>query len=133
MIDQIDSNEGLEQWDDYYRIALDHFRKHGQLNPISNTVLGPWLIAQFARTDFNIDEINKLRVIRFFDAQEAFQFEEIIKRKMIEENWTDLNDQFLLEHPDFSILKLAQVLNKPTSVVRARRRYLGILRTIRRS
>ncbi|AXI03383.1 hypothetical protein [Aquirhabdus parva] len=132
-MDQGNSNDDFDTWDDYYRIAVDHFKKHGQLKVLPDSVLGPWLASQFARTDFNVDEINKLREIRFFDAQEAFQFEEIIKQKMIGENWTESDDEFLLDHQDFTILKLAQVLNKPTSMVRSRRRQLGILRTIRRS
>ena len=132
-MDQENSNDDFDTWNDYYQIAVDHFKKYGQLRVIPDTVLGPWLTTQFARTDFNVDEINKLREIRFFDAQEAFQFEEIIKQRMIEEKWTESDDEFLLGHQDFTILKLAHVLNKPTSIVRSRRRQLGILRTIRRS
>ncbi len=116
-------------WDDFYQQVLEHFNRHWALHVAESSLLYAWLIEQCLRDDFSDEEQKKLLAINFFDFKQTIKTKKYLAK--IAQNWSTVEDQYLIENSELQIELLAQELQRTTDEVQDRRQSLGLIRRMR--
>jgi hypothetical protein len=115
-------------WEEYYALALAHFREHWALDVAAHTPLYAWLSLQRHRADFSIEERLKLDAINFFEYQRSKVKTDYLTSLDPFITWTTAEDQYLIEQVDLPLEHQAAHLGRTIDEVGGRRQYLGLIR-----